>query len=161
MTIAVGDKIPDVKVQTPTADGPRPVQTADVLGSGKVVLFGVPGAFTPTCSDHHLPGFVMRAEDLTAKGVTTIACTAVNDAFVLAAWGKEREVGDRVVLLADGSGDFAKALGLDIDLSGGGLGIRNKRFSAIIEDGVIKDLTVEDDGLGLDKSTADGVLEKL
>ncbi|MGI8751200.1 MAG: peroxiredoxin [Acidimicrobiales bacterium] len=161
MTISVGDKVPDVKVQTPTADGPKAVQTGDALGHGKVVLFGVPGAFTPTCSDYHLPGFVLRADELEAKGVTTIACTAVNDAFVLGAWGEAREVGDKVLLLADGSADFARALGLDIDLSGGGLGVRSKRFSAIIEDGVITDLTVEDDGLGLEKSGADGVLAKL
>lgn len=161
MAISVGDKIPDVKVQTPTPDGPQAVKTGDVLGHGKVVLFGVPGAFTPTCSDHHLPGFVLRADDLAAKGVATIACTSVNDAFVMAAWGEAREVGDKVVLLADGSADFARALGLEIDLSGGGLGVRSKRYSAIIDDGVVTELTVEDDGLGLEKSTADGVLAKL
>ena len=161
MTISVGDKIPDVKVQTPTPDGPKAVQTGEVLGHGKVVLFGVPGAFTPTCSDYHLPGFVLRADEVKAKGVTTIACTAVNDAFVMAAWGDAREVGDKVLLLADGSADFARALGVEIDLSGGGLGVRSKRFSAIIEDGVVTDLTVEDDGLGLEKSGADEVLAKL
>ncbi len=161
MTISVGDKIPDVKVQTPTPDGPKAVQTAEVLGRGKVVLFGVPGAFTPTCSDYHLPGFVLRADDLEANGVTTIACTSVNDAFVMGAWGEAREVGDKVLLLADGSADFARALGLEIDLSGGGLGVRSKRFSAIIDDGVVTDLIVEDDGLGLDKSGAEGVLAKL
>jgi peroxiredoxin len=161
MSISVGDKIPDVKVQTPTPDGPKAVQTGDVLGHGKVVLFGVPGAFTPTCSDFHLPGFVMRADELTDKGVTTIACTAVNDAFVMGAWGEAREVGDKVVLLADGSADFARALGLDIDLSGGGLGVRSKRFSAIIEDGIVTDLNVEDDGLGLEKSGVEGILAEL
>ncbi|MDQ6784261.1 MAG: peroxiredoxin [Actinomycetota bacterium] len=161
MTISVGDKIPDVKVQTPTSDGPKAVRTGDVLGQGTVVLFGVPGAFTPTCSDHHLPGFVLRAEDLMAKGVTTIACTSVNDAFVMGAWGQAHQVRDKVLLLADGSADFARALGLEIDLSGGGLGVRSKRFSAIITDGVVTDVTVEDDGLGLDKSGAEGVLDKL
>jgi peroxiredoxin len=160
MTISVGDRIPDVQVQTPTADGPKPVQTGEVLGTGKVVLFGVPGAFTPTCSDHHLPGFVLRAEDLTDKGVTTIACTSVNDAFVMGAWAQANEVGDKLVMLADGSADFARALGLEIDLSGGGLGVRSKRYSAVIEDGVVTHLDVED-GLGLEKSTADNVLAHL
>jgi len=122
MTIAVGDRIPDVKVLTPAPDGPEPVQTGEVLGHGKVVLFAVPGAFTPTCSDHHLPGFVLRADELRAKGVTTIACVAVNDPFVMGAWGDAREVGESMLLLADGSADFTRAVGLDIDLSGGGLG---------------------------------------
>jgi len=160
MTIAVGDHIPDVKVSTPTAEGPKPVQTAELLGKGKVVLFGVPGAFTPTCSDHHLPGFVLRADDLKAKGVDTVACVAVNDAFVMGAWGKDREVGDKVVLIADGSADFTRALGLEIDLTGGGLGVRSKRYAAVLEDGVVQQLLVEE-GLGLDVSSADGVLAKL
>ena len=160
MTIAVGDPIPDVQVATPSADGPKKVQTADLLGSGKVVLFGVPGAFTPTCSDYHLPGFVLRADDLASKGVDSIVCMSVNDPFVMGAWGDAREVGDKVVLIADGSADFTRALGLDIDLSGGGLGVRSKRFAAVVEDGVVTDLAVED-GLGLDVSTADAVLAKL
>src|ERR1700749_948951 len=119
MTIAVGDKIPDVKVQVPGDSGPQAAQTGELLGHGKVVLFGVPGAFTPTCSDYHLPGFVLRAEDLAGKGVDTIACVSVNDAFVMGAWGEAREVGDAVVLIADGAAQFTKALGLDVDLSGG------------------------------------------
>ncbi len=160
MSIAVGDPVPDVTVKIPTPDGPKDVQTAELLGSGKAVLFGVPGAFTPTCSDYHLPGFVLRAEDLEAKGVDTIACLSVNDVFVMDAWGKEREVGEKVVLLADGSATFTKALGLDIDLSGGGLGVRAKRFALVIEDGVVTDVAVEE-GLGLDVSSADAVLSKL
>jgi peroxiredoxin len=160
MTIAVGDKIPDVKVQVPGPDGPSPVQTGELLGHGKVVLFGLPGAFTPTCSDYHLPGFVLRADDLLAKGVDRIACVSVNDAFVMKAWGEAHEVGETVTLVADGSAAFTQALGLDIDLTGGGLGIRSKRFAAIIEDGVVKDLAVEE-GLGLEKSSADAVLAKL
>lgn len=160
MSIAVGDRIPDVKVMTPTPDGPKPVQTGEVLGHGKVVLFAVPGAFTPTCSDSHLPGFVLRADDLKAKGVTTIACIAVNDPFVMGAWGEAREVGDSVLLLADGSADFARALGLEIDLSGGGLGVRSQRYAAIIDDGVVSELAVEK-GLGLDVSAVEKVLEKL
>jgi peroxiredoxin len=160
MTIAVGDRIPEVSVATPTPDGPKKVTTTELLGKGKVVLFGVPGAFTPTCSDYHLPGFVLRAEDLTAKGVDTIVCMSVNDPFVMAAWGKEREVGESVVLIADGSGDFTRALGLELDLAGAGLGMRSQRFAAIIEDGVVTDLAVEE-GPGLDVSSADAVLAKL
>lgn len=160
MTIAVGDRIPDVKVQTPTEDGPAPLQTGEALGQGKVVLFGVPGAFTPTCSDYHLPGFVLRADELASKGVAKVACVSVNDAFVMGAWGKAREVGDSVLLIADGSADFTKAMGLDIDLSGGGLGVRSKRYAAILEDGVVKDLMVEE-GLGLEASSAEAVLAKL
>ncbi len=160
MTIAVGDPIPDVQVSTPTPDGPKRVGSAELLGTGKVVLFGVPGAFTPTCSDYHLPGFVLRAEDLAAKGVDTIACISVNDAFVMAAWGEARAVGDKVVLIADGSADLTRALGLEVDLSGGGLGVRSKRFAAVIDDGILTDLAVEE-GLGLEVSTADAVLAKL
>jgi peroxiredoxin len=145
MTIAVGDQIPDVKV---------------LLGHGKVVLFGVPGAFTPTCSDYHLPGFVLRAEDLQAKGVDRIACVAVNDVFVMRAWGEARDVGEKVTMVADGSAVFTKAMGLDIDLTGGGLGVRSKRYAAILQDGVVTDLAIEE-GLGLDVSGADKVLAKL
>jgi peroxiredoxin len=160
MTIATGDRIPDVKVQIPTAEGPKAGQTLDLLGKGKVVVFGVPGAFTPTCSDYHLPGFVLRADDLAGKGVDTIACVAVNDVFVMGEWGKARDVGDKVLMVADGSAEFTKALGLDVDLTGGGLGVRSKRYAAVLEDGVVKDLFVED-GLGLDVSSADAVLAKL
>jgi glutaredoxin/glutathione-dependent peroxiredoxin len=160
MTIAVGDRIPDVPVSIPTADGPKRVGSAELLGTGKVVLFGVPGAFTPTCSDYHLPGFVLRAEDLVAKGVDTIACVSVNDAFVMGAWGESRHVDDKVVLIADGAAALTRALGLEIDLSGGGLGVRSKRFAAILQDGVVTDLAVEE-GLGLDVSSADAVLAKL
>jgi peroxiredoxin len=160
MTIAVGDRIPDVKVMIPTPDGPKPAQTGELLGKGKVVLIGVPGAFTPTCSDFHLPGYVLRADELKAKGVSTIACVSVNDAFVMGAWGAEREVGDSVVLIADGVAAFTKAIGLDVDLSGGGLGVRSKRYAAVIEDGVVTELSVED-GLGLDVSAVEKVLEKV
>jgi peroxiredoxin len=160
MTIAVGDKIPDVTVQVPGPEGPKPVQTGQLLGHGKVVLFGLPGAFTPTCNDYHLPGFVLRAEDLQAKGVDKIACVSVNDAFVMKAWGEANHVADKVTLIADGSATFAKALGLEVDLTGGGLGIRSKRYAAILEDGVVTDLSVEE-GLGLERSSADAVLAKL
>ena len=160
MTIAVGDRLPDVEVHVPTADGPKRVRTGELLGSGTAVLFGVPGAFTPTCSDYHLPGFVLRADDLRTKGVGTIACMSVNDAFVMGAWGDARDVGDSVVLVADGSADLTRALGLELDLSGGGLGVRSQRFAMILQDGVVRDLAVEA-GTGLDVSTADAVLAKL
>lgn len=160
MTIAAGDKIPDVKVQVPGPNGPEPAQTGELLGHGTVVLFGLPGAFTPTCSDYHLPGFVVRAEDLHAKGVDTIACVSVNDAFVMKAWAEANEVGDKVKMIADGSAQFTKELGLEVDLTGGGLGIRSKRYAAIIKDGVVVDLAVEQT-LGLDVSSADAVLAKL
>ena len=117
---------------TVTAEGPRPVQSGDVLGKGKVVLFAVPGAFTPTCSDHHLPGFVLRADDIRAKGVDTIACVAVNDAFVMGAWGQTQNTGDDVVMLADGNGEFTREMGLEMDGTGFGLGTRSQRYAAIL-----------------------------
>jgi glutaredoxin/glutathione-dependent peroxiredoxin len=160
MTISIGDTIPDVKVQVPGPNGPEGAQTAELLGKGTVVLFGVPGAFTPTCNDYHLPGFVLRAEDLTAKGVDRVACVAVNDAFVMKAWAEANQVADKVTMIADGSGVFTKALGLEIDLTGGGLGVRSKRYAALLKDGVVTDLAVEE-GLGLDVSSADSVLAKL
>jgi peroxiredoxin (alkyl hydroperoxide reductase subunit C) len=160
MTIAVGDHIPDVKVQVPGPNGPTPVQTEELLGTGTVVLFGVPGAFTPTCSDYHLPGFVLRAEDIFGKGVDKIACLSVNDAFVMKAWGEARDVGDKVILIADGSAAFTKALGLDVDLTGGGLGVRSKRFALVLKDGVVTHLAVEET-LALDVSSADAVLAVL
>ncbi|HUE58026.1 MAG TPA: peroxiredoxin [Acidimicrobiales bacterium] len=160
MTIAVGDKIPDVKVQVPGPNGPEAAQTGELLGKGTVVLFGVPGAFTPTCSDYHLPGFLVRADDLRSKGVDTIACVSVNDAFVMKAWGEANKVGDNVLLIADGSAQFTQALGLDIDLTGGGLGVRSKRYAMILKDGIVDDLAVEET-LGLDVSSADNVLAKL
>jgi peroxiredoxin len=160
MTIAVGERVPDVKLRWTTDQGVRSVQSGDVLGSGKVVLIAVPGAFTPTCSDHHLPGFVLRADDLRDKGVDTVACISVNDAFVMNAWGKEREVGDKVIMLADGNGDFAAAMGLEMDASGAGLGKRSKRYAAIIEDGVIRNLFVEEAGK-LDVSSVESVLANL
>ncbi|MGH9068883.1 MAG: peroxiredoxin [Acidimicrobiales bacterium] len=161
MTIAVGDKVPDVSVMTPTADGPKPVQTGEVLGHGKVVLFAVPGAFTPTCSDHHLPGFVLRAADLKAKGAATIACVAVNDAFVLGAWGKARGVGDDILMLADGNGDFATAMGLALDGRGLGMGLRSQRYLVIAEDGVVTKVEVESSPGALDVSSADAALAAL
>jgi glutaredoxin/glutathione-dependent peroxiredoxin len=160
MTIAVGDHVPDVTLMTLREETPTPVQSADALGHGKVVLFAVPGAFTPTCSDYHLPGFVIRADDLRAKGVDVIACLAVNDAFVMGAWGRDQNVGDKVLMLADGNGEFTKAVGLEMDGTGFGLGIRSQRYAAILEDGVVRSLFVESSP-GLDVSSAESVLGAL
>ena len=160
MAISVGDRIPDVTLRTMTDDGPQPVQSGEALGKGKVVLFAVPGAFTPTCSDHHLPGFVLRADDLAAKGVHRVACIAVNDAFVMGAWGDAQRAGGKVLMLADGNGEFAAEVGLEMDGSGFGLGTRSQRYAAIIDDGVVTDLMVET-APGLDVSSADSVLDRL
>lgn len=160
MTIAVGDRLPDVEMHSMTKEGPRPVRSGELLGKGKVVLFAVPGAFTPTCSDHHLPGFVARADDLHAKGVDRIACVSVNDAFVMGAWARDRNVGESVLMLADGNGNFTKAMGLEMDGSSFGLGTRSQRYAAIIEDGVVTSLFVEP-GPGLDVSSVESVFAAL
>jgi glutaredoxin/glutathione-dependent peroxiredoxin len=160
MTIAVGERVPDVKVFTFGAKGPAATTSAAVLGHGKVVLFGVPGAFTPTCSDHHLPGFVLLADELRAKGVDKVVCVSVNDPFVMGAWGQDQNVGDSVVMLADGNGALAEAMGLTMDGSGFGLGSRSQRYAAIIDDGVVSWLAVEP-GPGLHASSAEEVLAAL
>ena len=160
MTIAVGDRIPDVNVFTFDDKGPQATTSGEVLGKGKVVLFGVPGAFTPTCSDHHLPGFVLRAEELHAKGADRIACVSVNDPFVMHAWGEDQKVDSSVVMLADGNGELAEAMGLTMDGTGFGLGTRTQRFAAILDDGVVSWLAVEP-GPGLKVSSAEEVLAAL
>jgi glutaredoxin/glutathione-dependent peroxiredoxin len=160
VALSVGDTIPNVKLMTMTVEGLKPVQSADVLGTGKVVLIAVPGAFTPTCSDHHLPGFVMQADEILAKGVDRIACVSVNDAFVMGAWGNAQGTGDKILMLADGSGEFTAATGLGLDLSGPGLGTRSQRYAAILQDGVVQELFVEKD-TGVDVSSADSVLKAL
>jgi peroxiredoxin len=160
MTIAVGDRIPDVQVMTNGAEGPVPVQTADVLGAGKVVLFAVPGAFTPTCSDYHLPSYLIRHDELKAKGVDAVVCVSVNDPFVMGAWGEAQGVGDQVLMLADGNGEFTHAVGLEMDGSRVGLGTRSQRYAAVIEDGVVPTLNVEP-GPGLTVSAADAILGAL
>ncbi|MDA8261356.1 MAG: peroxiredoxin [Actinomycetota bacterium] len=160
MTVTVGSRVPDVKVVAVENGATSEVMTGEYLGSGKVVLFGVPGAFTPTCSDYHLPGFVIRAEDLRAKGVDKIACIAVNDVFVMKAWAASQNISDEVVLLADGNGDFAKAAGLELDGSGFGMGLRNQRFAMVIENGAVRSVAVEPGG-GLTVSSADSVLASL
>ena len=145
MTISVGDKLPDVKLVKATQDGPEQVSSAEFFAGKKVALFSVPGAFTPTCSARHLPGYVEKAEELKAKGVDEIACTAVNDAFVMGAWKSANDAGD-VTILSDGNGDFAEAVGLTMDGSGFGMGKRGQRYSMIVEDGVVKELNVEAPG---------------
>ncbi len=159
MTIAIGDTIPDVKFVKATAEGPQPVQAAEYFAGKKIALFSVPGAFTPTCSAKHLPGFVEKAADLKAKGIDEIACTAVNDAFVLGAWGKSGG-SDDVTMLADGNGDFAEAVGLTMDGSGFGMGKRGQRFSMVINDGVVEQLNVEAPG-DFKVSSADHMLGQL
>jgi len=160
MSIAVGDKVPDVEVKTMGPEGPQSVRTGEVLGTGKVVLFAVPGAFTPGCSKIHLPGYVQHGDELKAKGVSTIACIAVNDAWVMQAWGDAQGATGKIVMLADGNGDFAKAMGLDVDLSVAGLGSRSQRYAAVIDDGVITSLDVEPNP-GVDVSKCENVLAKL
>lgn len=161
MSVKAGDRIPDVEIKTMGPEGaPQSVRTGEVLGKGKVVLFAVPGAFTPGCSKVHLPGFVTQAQDLAAKGVDTIACISVNDAWVMDAWGKEQGVEGKIVMLADGSGEFTKAMGLVMDGSAFGLGQRSQRYAAVIEDGVISNLAVEEGG-GINVSACSAVLERL
>ncbi|WCT71870.1 peroxiredoxin [Sphingomonas naphthae] len=160
MAIKVGDTLPDATFVTMTDAGPNKIAGADVFKGRKVALFSVPGAFTPTCSAKHLPGFVEKAAALKAKGIDTIACTAVNDAFVLGAWAKASGVGDEVTMLADGNGDFVKALGLTMDGSGFGMGTRGQRFSLVANDGVVELLNVEAPG-SFEVSSADHLLGQL
>jgi peroxiredoxin len=162
MTVTVGDKIPDVEVQVLAADGAlASVSTGDVLASGKVVLFGVPGAFTPACSKAHLPGFVAGAEALAGKGVETVACIAVNDAWVLDAWADSQGARGKITMLADGNGAFAEAMGLAFDGSALGLGKRSWRYAAVIEDGVISRLEVEEKRSDVVASSCEHILSGL
>lgn len=144
--IKVGDPLPEVKFNVPGPDGAQQLSTADVFGGKTVALFAVPGAFTPTCSVKHLPSFKEKAAELKAKGVEAIACTSVNDQFVMGAWAKDQGVFGQITMLADGSGEFAKAIGLDADFSKFGMGLRSKRYSMIVKDGVVTHLNVEDGG---------------
>jgi peroxiredoxin len=160
MAIAVGDRVPDVEVRTLGDDGmPKSVRTGDVLGRGKVVVFAVPGAFTPGCSKIHLPGYIARGAELKAKGVDRIVCIAVNDPWVMDAWAKAQGAGD-IVMLADGSGEFTKAVGLDFDGSGFGLGLRSQRYAAVIDNGVVTHLNVEP-GPGVNVSSCDAVIDAI
>ncbi|MDT7953335.1 MAG: peroxiredoxin [Acetobacteraceae bacterium] len=158
--IKVGDTIPAATLLAATPDGPKEMSTAELFGEGKVVMFAVPGAFTPTCSARHLPGFLERTEALKAKGVDRIACLAVNDPFVLNAWAKDQGVGDKILMLSDGSAKFTKTLGLELDLSARGLGIRSSRYAMVVENGVVTVLNVEEPG-GFEVSSAEAVLEAI
>jgi len=160
MAIKVGDPIPSMKLMQATADGPKEVSTDDLFKGKKVVMFAVPGAFTPTCSQKHLPGFVQNAAALKAKGVDTIVCTAVNDPFVMGAWAKDQGTGSDIVMLADGSGALAKALGLELDLMGRGLGVRSQRYALVAVDGKVTHLAVEAPG-GFDVSRAESIIAAL
>lgn len=146
MTIAVGDKLPEATLTELMKEGPKPRTTDEIFGGRKVALFSVPGAFTPTCSAKHLPGFVEQAEAIMSKGVDEIVCIAVNDAFVMGAWGKDQNTRGKVSMLADGNGDFSKALGLEMDGRAYGMGMRGQRFSMIVEDGLVSVLNVEGPG---------------
>lgn len=159
MTISVGDKLPDVKLTKATAEGPDQVQSGDFFAGKKIALFSVPGAFTPTCSAKHLPGFVDKAADLKAKGVDEIACTAVNDAFVMGAWQGASNAGE-VTMLADGNAEFAEAIGLTMDGSGFGMGTRGQRWSMVVNDGVVEQLNVEQGG-NFEVSSAEYMLGQL
>lgn len=160
MTIKVGDRIPSVKLRTMTAEGPKEVSTDEIFKGRKVVLFALPGAFTPTCSAKHLPGFVQNAEALRKKGVDAIACLSVNDPFVMGAWGKDQKVGDKVMMLADGNGEFTKAVGLETDTSAYGMGRRSQRYAMVVDNGVVKALSVERPG-SFEVSSAEAVMKAL
>jgi peroxiredoxin len=160
MSIKVGDKIPSVTLTQMTADGPKPISTDEVFAGKKVVLFAVPGAFTPLCSGQHLPGYLKLVDQFKAKGVDQIVCVSVNDAFVMGAWAKDQQVGDKILMLADGNGDFTRAMGLELDGTGFGMGKRSQRYALIAENGIIKHLGVEE-GRNFEASKAETILALL
>jgi peroxiredoxin len=160
MTIKVGDKIPHATFMTKTADGPQPLDSDTLFKGRRVALFAVPGAFTPTCSAKHLPGFRDKADELKAKGVAQVACISVNDVFVMGAWGEAQGVGDKVLMLADGNADYTRALGLEMDGSKFGMGVRSRRYSMIVNDGVVESLNLEEGG-AFSVSSAEHMLETL
>jgi peroxiredoxin len=159
MAIQCGDKIPECTLHTMGADGPQPISTGDIFNGKKVVLFAVPGAFTPGCSNTHVPGFVVNADKIKAAGVDTIACLSVNDAFVMGAWGKAQNA-DELLMLADGNAEFTGKLGLELDASGFGMGKRSQRYAMVVDNGVVTTLNVEP-GTGVEESTAEKILEAL
>jgi peroxiredoxin (alkyl hydroperoxide reductase subunit C) len=160
MSVKVGDSIPSMKLMMGTAEGPKEVSTDDLFKGKKVVMFAVPGAFTPTCSAKHLPGFVQNIDAIKAKGVDTVVCVSVNDAFVMGAWGKDQGTSDKVVMLADGSAALTKALGLELDLTARGLGIRSQRYALVADDGKVTHLAVEAPG-GFEVSKAESIIASL
>ena len=159
MALQVGDSIPAATLQTMTADGPAPITTDEIFSGKKVVLFAVPGAFTPGCSQAHVPGYVIHADAIKAKGVDTIVCLSVNDAFVMGAWGTNQNA-EELLMLADGNGEFTKAADMELDATGFGMGIRSQRYSMVVDNGTITALNVEPDA-GVDVSTAENILEAL
>ncbi len=160
MAIQVGEKIPSVTLTRMGDDGPKPITTDDLFAGKKVVLFAVPGAFTPTCSAKHLPSFVEHADELKAKGIDEIVCVSVNDVFVMSAWGKDQKADAKVSMLADGDALLTRALGLELDLTGKGLGLRSQRFSMLVEDGIVKSLSVDPAG-SYEKSSAEAMLRQV
>ncbi|MGE8943087.1 peroxiredoxin [Leptospira interrogans] len=158
MTIKVGDKLPETTFTVMGDEGPKQVSTADVFGGKKVALFAVPGAYTPTCHKQHMPGYVANSDEFKGKGIDTIACTSVNDIFVLTQWSKDSGADGKITMLADGSADFAKKIGLEIDLTARGLGVRSKRYSMVVDNGVVSVLNVEDAPPQHDKSSATALL---
>ncbi len=161
MAIQVGDTVPNGALKHMGANGPEEISSDDLFKGKKVVLFALPGAFTPTCSAKHVPGFVQHADEIKAKGVDTIACLSVNDAFVMGAWGKDQAVGNKVVMLADGSADYTKAMGMDLDLTAHGMGVRAKRFAMIVDNGKVSFLAIEDNPGALEATSAEAVLKQL
>ena len=161
MTIKVGDKVPTATLRYLSPEGPKEITTDELFRGKKVALFAVPGAFTPTCSQRHLPGYVEKAADLKTKGVDQIACVSVNDAFVMGAWGKDQNCGDKVMMLADGSGEFAKAVGMELDARPRGLGVRSQRYSMLVDNGTVKSLSVEAVPTQVEASGADAMLKSL
>ena len=160
MTIKVGDKAPDGVFKVMKSDGPGAYSAKELFADKKVVLFSVPGAFTPTCSKQHLPGYIEKADELKKKGIDAIACMAVNDVFVMGAWGESCDAGDKVLLLADGNGDYASALGLEMDATGFGMGKRGQRFAMVVDNGVVTQLHVEAPG-EFKVSSVDNILANL
>jgi peroxiredoxin len=160
MAIQVGEKIPDVTLKTSGPEGMQDITTQKIFSGKRVVLFAVPGAFTPLCSAQHLPGFIAKADEIRARDIDTIACLSVNDAFVMDAWGKDRGAGDKVLMLADGNAEFSRAMGLDFDGSKFGMGVRSQRYAAVVEDGVVKTLAVEKP-MKFEVSSAEAILKTL
>ena len=161
MTISVGDRVPSTTLHHMTSDGPAEISSDALFGGKTVALFALPGAFTPTCSAKHVPSYVAAAGALKAKGVDTIACMSVNDAFVMGAWSKDQNVGDSVLMLADGSAELTKSLGLDLDLSGHGMGVRASRFAMIVDDGTVSHLSVEQSPAEMTVTGAEAILSEL